>query len=165
MDSIFSFRNPPKYSVYTEITERDAEYETEAAFDVYINHPSTPPFVGKAFIQHLITSNPTPRYVKSVAEAFKTGVYAQFGSGERGDMAATIAAVMMDREARSPILDFDLSFGKMREPLVKFMRGKHVRRLVVLSWLRHLHYFIIYDWRESQHFSCERLCQSENKII
>ena len=120
--SIFSFRNPPKYSVQSEITERDAEHETESAFDVYINHPSTPPFVAKAFIQHLVSSNPTPRYVKSVATAFKKGVYGQFGSGERGDMAATVAAVLMDREAQSPILDYkDMSHGKFREPLVKFI--------------------------------------------
>lgn len=120
-DSTYSFRNPPKYTVQTEITVRDAEYETEAAFDMYMNHPSTPPFVARSFIQHLVSSNPTPRYVESVATAFKTGIYGQFGSGKRGDLASTIAAILMDREARSPILDYDITHGKIRAPLDKFI--------------------------------------------
>jgi len=34
--SSYTFRNPPKYNSYTEITERDAEHETNRAFDVYM---------------------------------------------------------------------------------------------------------------------------------
>jgi cullin-associated NEDD8-dissociated protein 1 len=46
-------------------------------------------------------------------------VYDGFGSGKYGDLAATIAAVLLDREARSVELDLDAANGQLREPLLK----------------------------------------------
>ena len=88
-----------------------------------MNHPSTPPFIARSFIQHLVLSNPSPCYVQSVATAFKQGVFSQFGSGKRGDMTATVDAVLMDREVKSSTLDLDLSHGEMREPLIKLIHS------------------------------------------
>ena len=42
-------------------------------------------------------------------------------TGERGDLSASIAAVLLDREARDPVLDADPLFGMLREPVIKAM--------------------------------------------
>jgi uncharacterized protein (DUF1800 family) len=66
------------------------------ALDNVFNHPNTGPFVGKMLIQHLVKSNPSPAYISRVAAAFNNN-----GQGVRGDMQATIAAVLLDPEARA----------------------------------------------------------------
>ena len=43
--------------------------------------------------------------------------------GEYGDMGATIAAIVLDREARSTVLDADPAAGTLREPLVKVIHA------------------------------------------
>ncbi len=76
-------------------------------------------------IQRLVISNPSPRYIKAVATAFLEGSYEaegkSFGTGKYGDLAATFAAIYLDREARSVALDADPSYGTLREPLLKVM--------------------------------------------
>jgi hypothetical protein len=57
--------------------------------------------------------------VQAVATAFKEGAFGGFGTGTRGDLAATLAAVLLDPEARSPIMAHDASTGGVREPVVK----------------------------------------------
>jgi uncharacterized protein (DUF1800 family) len=64
------------------------------------NHPNLPPFVCKQLIQHLVSSNPSPQYISRVAAAFKSGSFQGFGTGQPGDMQATIAAILLDPEAR-----------------------------------------------------------------
>eukprot|EP00944_MAST-04C_sp_MAST-4C-sp1_P005518 g5518.t1 len=137
----FSFRNPPHFMPlvgemdgnwlwYPEIKARyEAELETEAVIDYLIDHKNTPAFIGKKIIQRFVTSNPTPRYVKVVADAFRKGTYegsSKIFSGKRGDLAATLAATLLDREARSSTLLSDPSYGQFREPLVK--HGKALYR-------------------------------------
>jgi len=41
------------------------------AINHLFNHPNTPPFLGKAMIQFLTTSNPSPGYIYRVSQAFK----------------------------------------------------------------------------------------------
>jgi hypothetical protein len=83
-----SFRNPPSLFTRGDYASHDAEHETEALLDAYVNHDNTPPFVAKTLIQRFVTSNPSPRYVKAVSTAFKTGKHNDFGAGKRGDLAA-----------------------------------------------------------------------------
>jgi uncharacterized protein (DUF1800 family) len=99
---------------------QSAETDLAAAFNIVFNHPNTGPFVATQMIEHLVTSNPSPAYVQRVATAFDTGSFDGFGSGKRGDMQATIAAVLLDPEARrgdnpATVVDTD---GKLREPVV-----------------------------------------------
>ena len=47
-------------------------------------------------IQHLVKSNPSPAYISRVAAAFNNN-----GQGVRGDMKATITAMLLDPEARA----------------------------------------------------------------
>jgi uncharacterized protein (DUF1501 family) len=79
------------------------------------------------FAQRFGISNPSPGYVERIARAFRTGSYSfseggstvSFGSGKYGDLGAMVACVLLDREARSVILDADPSYGSMKEPLIK----------------------------------------------
>jgi hypothetical protein len=66
------------------------------ALDNMFNHPNTPPFISMQLIQHLVKSNPSPAYVKRVADVFTNN-----GQGVRGDMKAVIAAILTDTEARA----------------------------------------------------------------
>ena len=84
------------------------------AVDVLINHPSCPPFISKNLIQHLVTSNPSPAYVERVAS-----VFADDGSGTRGNLAATIKAILMDPEARNFPAALDPNFGRLKGPMLR----------------------------------------------
>ena len=98
-----------------------AATELNEALDNIFNHPNVGPFIGAQLIQHLVTSNPGPDYVASVTSAFNTGTYTSgsgtiFGSGNRGDMRAVIAAILLDPEARtSPT---SAAYGHLREPVL-----------------------------------------------
>lgn len=136
----FQFRNPPHF--VSNIGEQrwiegghgdkngpyndgdhllaSAEHETEALIDHLFNHENTAPFVAYRMIQRLVTSNPSPRYNKLVATAFIEGKYGDTTySGKHGDMAALVTAILLDREARSPIIEADPTKGRLREPLLK----------------------------------------------
>jgi uncharacterized protein (DUF1800 family) len=80
------------------------------ALDNIFNHPNVGPFIGKQLIQHLVTSNPSPAYVTRVS-----AVFADNGSGVRGDMGAVVKAILTDSEARgdAPVAS---NFGHLREP-------------------------------------------------
>jgi hypothetical protein len=103
-----------------------AVQDLKGALDIVFNHPNLPPFVARRFIQHLVTSNPSPTYVTNVAKAFANGKFIspssglQFGDGNRGSMQALIAAVLLDPEARrgdDPATKNDLD-GHLREPVL-----------------------------------------------
>lgn len=88
----------------------------KTALDTLFNHPNLPVFVGRQMIQRLVTSNPSPAYVSRVAAAF-----ANNGSGVRGDMKALISAILLDPEARDASVAARPDFGKLREPVVRFL--------------------------------------------
>jgi uncharacterized protein (DUF1800 family) len=129
---------------------RDAQYETEATLDHYFYHDNTAPFLAMRLIQRLTLSNPTPRYIYTVASAFKDGQYLDesglsFGAGTYGDMAAIFAAIYLDREARSTILDADSSHGSLREPILKLvavLRSMQFKSSHPVTYLRHVKRFI-----------------------
>ena len=121
----FQFRNPPSFMALDESTTRDASYETEALLDHLFYHSNTAPFISHRLIQRFTSSNPSPRYVNAVATAFTTGTYNGHTYGEYGSLAATIAAILLDQEARSPTLHLDRTHGLLREPLLKVL---HVLR-------------------------------------
>jgi hypothetical protein len=83
-----------------------------------MKHPNTAPFVSLRFIRNFVTSNPTPQYVARVVNAFKSGKYQDIGTGNEGDLKATIAAVLLDDEARNLMTAQQSSFGKLREPVL-----------------------------------------------
>lgn len=95
--------------------------EINALLDHLLAHPNTAPFVSRFLIQRLVSSNPSPEYVRSVATAFNEGRFSRFGTGQRGDLAATVAALLLHPEARSPALLGDPQHGALREPLIRFL--------------------------------------------
>ncbi len=61
--------------------------------------------------------------------AFKSGTFAHpdssvddFGNGEYGNLHAMVAAVILDPEARSVVIDADPTSGSLTEPMVKLTR-------------------------------------------
>jgi len=98
--------------------------DLKSALDLVFNHPNLPPFVARRFIQHLVTSNPSPGYVTRAAAAFAAGTFTSngvtFGDSTRGNMQALIAAVLLDPEARrgdDPANENPLD-GHLREPVL-----------------------------------------------
>ncbi|PKF50257.1 DUF1800 domain-containing protein [Enterovibrio nigricans] len=89
------------------------------AMDILFAHSNTPPFVATLLIKRLVTSNPRPEYVRRVANAFKDN-----GAGVRGDLKATLLAVLTDSDAINErglgdtVMDSRSHFGKAKEPIV-----------------------------------------------
>jgi uncharacterized protein (DUF1800 family) len=87
------------------------------------NHQNVGPFVCQQLIQHLVTSNPSPAYVTRIA-----AVFANDGTGTRGNMQAVVQAILLDTEARAGDVwrpgDTTSIFngGHLREPLL-YMTG------------------------------------------
>ncbi|MBC7469742.1 MAG: DUF1800 domain-containing protein [Ramlibacter sp.] len=86
------------------------------ALDTLFSHPNLPPFISRQLIQRLVTSNPSPAYVARVA-----AVFADNGAGVRGDMKAVVRATLLDTEARDLTAASSPSFGKLREPVTRFL--------------------------------------------
>ena len=78
------------------------------------NHQNTAPLFCRELIQHLVTSNPSPGYVYRIAQ-----VFANDGTGTRGNLAAVVKAILLDYEARSPSLVGNAGTGKLKEPLLR----------------------------------------------
>ena len=90
------------------------ESDLRAALDNIFRHPNVGPFIGRLLIQRLVTSNPSPAYIRRVAQAFDNN-----GQGVRGDLKAVVTAILLDPEARQA--NPPPGSGKVREPLVRLM--------------------------------------------
>ena len=90
--------------------------DIEDVVDVLFNHPNTGPFFSKFLIQRLITSNPSPEYIDRVASTFNNN-----GHGVRGDIKAVIKTILLDNEARDCAFKADITYGRMKEPLIKYV--------------------------------------------
>jgi uncharacterized protein (DUF1800 family) len=114
----------PKTLLDGQVVNDGAVPELNEALDIIFNHHNVGPFIGQQLIQKLVTSNPSPGYVLNVTTAFNTGSYTgpggtTFGSGNRGDMQAVIAAVLLDPEARTaPDPIASPGYGHLREPVL-----------------------------------------------
>jgi len=87
-----------------------ARQDLDSAIDVIFNHPNVGPFVATRLIRALVTSNPTPAYIKRIAQVFNGT-----GANVRGDMPAVIEAILLDPEARND--NPPSNFGRLRTPL------------------------------------------------
>ena len=94
-----------------------AQTDIENAIDNIFNHPNVGPFIGKQLIMRLVTSNPSAAYVGRVTAAFNNN-----GTGTRGDMKAVIRAILTDVEARDNYIAGNNIYGKLREPVIKFIQ-------------------------------------------
>ena len=87
----------------------------ENAMDNLHNHPNVGPFIGKALIQFLVSSNPSPGYISDVTSAFNNN-----GQGIRGDLQAVIKEILLNGEARSCTPLDNPTAGKLREPIMRY---------------------------------------------
>jgi len=126
----FRFRSPPTFMKLRDPAQRDAQNEVEALLDHLVFHRNAAPFIAHRLIQRLTTSNPTPRYVRAVVEAFRKGSYGGRAYTDRpADLGAAVAAILLDREAVTPVLDADPHHGGLREPHLKML---HLMRAMEL---------------------------------
>ncbi|MCU0248591.1 MAG: DUF1800 family protein [Vicinamibacterales bacterium] len=117
--------SPENYKVPMEVVERyhdsgektilgttfpagqSALEDLDQALDLLFAHANVGPFIGRQLIQQLVTSNPSPDYVASVAS-----VFADNGGGVRGDLSAVVRAILAHPDAS---LSMPAS-GKLAEP-------------------------------------------------
>lgn len=89
----------------------------QLALDALFHHPNVGPFMARQLIQRFVTSNPSPGYIHRVATVFNDN-----GNGVRGDLGATIKAVLLDYEARGTEVRDSISYGKPIEPVMRMTR-------------------------------------------
>ena len=95
------------------------------ALDTLFEHPNMAPFLARQLIQRFTSSNPDPAYVRRVAQTFQAGAYTAgngqtFGRGRRGDLVATLAAILLDEAFLAPGAGSFETSGKIREPVLRF---------------------------------------------
>ena len=88
------------------------EAEVRAAVAHIAKHPNVAPFISKLLIQHLVTSNPTPDYVRRVATVFQTH------SESPKQLAEVVKAILMDAEARTAESP---TSGRVKDPMLRLM--------------------------------------------
>jgi hypothetical protein len=124
-DTSYAFRNPPHHLNIGVREPRDAMYETDAVLATYFYNDNVAPFLAQRTIQRFGISNPSPRYIEAVSTAFRDGTYTNqgqsFGDGTYGNLGAMVAAIVLDREARTVIVDADPASGSLREPILKLI--------------------------------------------
>jgi hypothetical protein len=101
--------------------------------DCLFQHPNVGPFVCTRLIRSLVTSNPSPGYIQRVATVFNNN-----GSGIRGDLRATVTAILTDPEARNDAAQ--PTSGRLKDPIyhiVSFARALNgsISASNGLSWL------------------------------
>jgi uncharacterized protein (DUF1800 family) len=87
-----------------------ADADLKATLDCVYAHPNLPPYISLRLIRQLVKSNPSPAYVQRVAQ-----VFANNGSGARGDLKAVVRTVLLDPEARNDTLG--VNDGRLRDPV------------------------------------------------
>ncbi len=97
-------------------TAANGMQDVQDAIDNVFYHPNCAPFVSKRLIQRLVTSNPSAAYIERVAIAFEGG--GPYGNGVRGDLFATVKAILLDPEARDAAYREHPMYGVVKEPLL-----------------------------------------------
>ena len=145
-DGAFKFRNAPTFYNLANADLVSAYQEMEAYLEAVINHDSAPPFTCTALLKHFGFSNPSADHVFQCSQAFKNGKFVfsdpenqgddiEFGSGDRSDMHAILAAIVLSPESYSPSVVIDPANGGVQDPFEKLV---HVMRSMKLN--RSLHH-------------------------
>ncbi|MEP6570820.1 MAG: DUF1800 family protein [Acidobacteriota bacterium] len=102
--------SPPCTSAAQRQAYKTAELNT--AIDLLFNHANTGPYLCTQLIRNLVTSNPSAPYVGRCA-----AVFANNGSGTRGDLKAVVTEILLDPEARGDAKS-EPNYGHLREPVL-----------------------------------------------
>lgn len=106
----------------------NAEDALQTVLESLFNHPNLAPFFSMHLIRQLVTSNPTPAYVARVSAVFNNN-----GQGVRGDIGATVKAVLFDPEARQPDTNNIPLYGKVKEPALFITHLNRLFKTTLLS--------------------------------
>ena len=136
------FRNPVSFTNYVgwgdfvdsaqstvDLREQKPYDEIDAMLEMLSEHDATAPFICWRLAQFMVTSNPSPRYMTAIVDAFRSGVAVRGDgstftmSGKYGDLGAAVYTMLADREARNSVLMADPSFGMVSDPLVSLHRA------------------------------------------
>lgn len=98
-----------------------AQTDIAMALDNIFQHPNVGPFICRQLIQRLVTSNPSPAYVYRCGQAFANNGQGEGGQGVRGDLKAVVRSILLDWEARSTDVLSQPGYGKVREPVLRFV--------------------------------------------
>ena len=90
-----------------------AEKELSVSLDLLFNHPNVGPFISRQLIQRLVSSNPSPEYIKRISTVFNDN-----GDGVRGDLGAVVEAILLDDDAQGTTTTPAL---KLKEPLLNYI--------------------------------------------
>lgn len=128
-------QHSPLSSTFLGVTvpaNTDGTTALRITMDTLANHANVGPFIGRQLIQRLVTSNPSSAYVGRVAAR-----WANNGAGVRGDLGAVVRAVLLDDEARASKGLTDPGFGKLREPMLRFIQWARTYKATSTStdWL------------------------------
>jgi uncharacterized protein (DUF1800 family) len=109
----------------------DGQTSVAQAIDIIFDHPNVAPFISRQLIQRFTASSPEPAYVERVANAFESGSFTGpdgtvFGQTGRGDLSATVAAILLDpsqldESYKTPGSGDMTDLGKVREPVLNFV--------------------------------------------
>jgi len=95
------------------------------ALDHIFSNESIAPFICRQLIQRFTRAHPKPDYILRVTTAFESGQFnyngKSFGTGQRGDLKATLAAILLDPSlwrADRVVLNDEAN---IREPVLKFV--------------------------------------------
>lgn len=107
----------------------DGMKDIRAALDDLAGHDNVGPFIALRLIQRLVRSNPSRAYIRRVARVFN-----QSPEGVRGDLKATVKAVLLDPEAfrgirvrtyRSPsrlsVEARGTQHSRLKEPMLRYL--------------------------------------------
>jgi len=86
------------------------EDDLDRALQILTTHKNTSVFISKQLIQKLITSNPTPEYIKDISDIFKES---------QGDLKLVIKGILLHDEARIERNKKSSIFGKFKEPMIR----------------------------------------------
>lgn len=100
---------------------QNAHEDLSQALDVIFKHPNTPILFATLLIKRFVTSNPRGSYISKVAKVFKNN-----GKGVRGDLQATLTAVLTEYDVFNGLADnggkgnnsTKHNFGLLKEPIL-----------------------------------------------
>ena len=89
-----------------------AEEDLDALIDILMTSSNIAPHVSSFLITQLVTANPTQGYIADIVKVFEDN-----GTGEKGDMASVIKAILVHPEARDAKYYTSDSYGRAKEPV------------------------------------------------
>ncbi|MET3133258.1 uncharacterized protein (DUF1800 family) [Oxalobacteraceae bacterium GrIS 1.11] len=89
---------------------QSAQQDYDGVMRMLFQHPNLPPFIATRLIRAFVSSNPSPAYITRVADVFADG------PAGRGDLKATLSAVLNDPEARQD--QPGASQGRLKDPIL-----------------------------------------------